>query len=104
MKSHEHWVHSHPHHENPNAGPDGDEDKQGSIRLPGLYEDTADDEQEHQHEPADIKDMALAGAKKAKALAVKVANPPLIGGVLAVVCGLIPFLHSWLFKGGWLSP
>ncbi|KAK6902964.1 hypothetical protein I203_108225 [Kwoniella mangroviensis CBS 8507] len=32
-------------------------------------------------------------------------NPPMYGGLAAIVAGLIPFLHNWLFKkGAWLSP
>ncbi|WWC61094.1 uncharacterized protein I303_103672 [Kwoniella dejecticola CBS 10117] len=32
-------------------------------------------------------------------------NPPMYGGLAAILAGVIPFLHSWLFdKGAWLSP
>lgn len=32
-------------------------------------------------------------------------NPPMIGGLAAVVGGVIPFLHRWLFsKDGWMKP
>lgn len=44
------------------------------------------------------------GAKKIWKGLKKVANPPLVGGVAAVCCGLVPFLHKWLFGQGWLSP
>ncbi|WVW83051.1 hypothetical protein I302_105068 [Kwoniella bestiolae CBS 10118] len=32
-------------------------------------------------------------------------NPPMYGGLAAIIAGLVPFLHNWLFKkGAWLSP
>lgn len=32
-------------------------------------------------------------------------NPPMIGGAAAVIGGVIPFLHKWLFsKDGWMKP
>ncbi len=46
--------------------------------------------------------------KKMKALPGKVLafmNPPMWGGLAAVVAGLVPFLRHWLFDdNGWLSP
>ncbi|KAK4686566.1 hypothetical protein P7C73_g3558, partial [Tremellales sp. Uapishka_1] len=32
-------------------------------------------------------------------------NPPMIGGLAAIIAGVIPFLHKWLFaENAWLSP
>ena len=34
----------------------------------------------------------------------KIGNPPLVGGLTGVFCGIIPLSHKWLFEQGWLSP
>ncbi|WVF68279.1 hypothetical protein IAT40_003044 [Kwoniella sp. CBS 6097] len=31
-------------------------------------------------------------------------NPPMYGGLAAIIFGVIPFTHRWLFEKGWLSP
>lgn len=50
------------------------------------------------------KYRANNGVKKVWIGLKKVMNPPLVGGLAAVFCGLVPFLHMWLFGQGWLSP
>lgn len=50
------------------------------------------------------KRRVMNGLKKVWTGLKTMMNPPLVGGLAAVFCGLIPFLHTWLFGQGWLSP
>ncbi|KAJ7640540.1 membrane transport protein-domain-containing protein [Mycena rosella] len=66
----------------------------------GPGEITLDDDQE----PPTVKDRIIAGLKSAQDWIVLAINPPLMGGLLAVGFGLIPWFHRELFGPGILSP
>ncbi|WWC69428.1 uncharacterized protein I206_103367 [Kwoniella pini CBS 10737] len=63
-------------------------------------------------ENAPLLDQAREGGKKGwkilkivKNCLAGFMNPPMYGGIAAILAGVIPFLHNWLFtKGAWLSP
>jgi hypothetical protein len=45
------------------------------------------------------------GLKKVSGSVMEFMNPPMWGGLAAVIAGLVPFLKKWLFSdSGWLSP
>ncbi|KAK4704331.1 hypothetical protein P7C70_g1885, partial [Phenoliferia sp. Uapishka_3] len=94
MKAHEEVVWAHPHEDDPLVQPS--DRTVGQIRLPESESDNA--------EPA--KESKLKGAiKKARRFLTVALNPPLIGGLLALFFGIIPWLHQQLFTtAGWLTP
>ncbi|KAJ6508888.1 hypothetical protein C8R45DRAFT_969177 [Mycena sanguinolenta] len=51
-----------------------------------------------------IRFMIMANLKRAKDWILAALNPPLLGGILAVCFGLIPWFHTELFGPGVLSP
>ncbi|KAF8208866.1 hypothetical protein K438DRAFT_1813035 [Mycena galopus ATCC 62051] len=82
------------------SGPeDAEEDpllpETGSIALP--MADEAFDSRR-------AKFKIIASLKRAKDWIVSAMNPPLVGGILAVCFGLIPWFHTELFGSGILSP
>ncbi|KAJ6619461.1 membrane transport protein-domain-containing protein [Mycena sp. CBHHK59/15] len=93
MKSHEskvfHSYHDDTHDENvlPEIG---------HIALPMEEEESA--------EPPSATQRLIKHLKGAKDWILRALNPPLIGGLLAIFFGLIPFFHKGLFGSGWLSP
>jgi hypothetical protein len=46
----------------------------------------------------------IANARRIKDWIVSAMNPPLVGGILAVCFGLIPWFHTEFFGAGVLSP
>ncbi|KAF7365285.1 Dual specificity kinase 1 [Mycena venus] len=50
------------------------------------------------------KHRIIASLKRAKDWIVSAMNPPLMGGILAVCFGIIPWFHTELFGAGVLSP
>ncbi|KAJ7212184.1 hypothetical protein GGX14DRAFT_447827 [Mycena pura] len=71
-----------------------DEDFAGHIALP----------EEATDEPLRITTRMRRGLKRTKHWIVRAINPPLMGGILAMVFGLIPWFHRELFGSGILSP
>ncbi|KAJ7505390.1 hypothetical protein B0H11DRAFT_1708938, partial [Mycena galericulata] len=67
----------------------------GQITLP---------EEEEATEPPSVKQRIMSGLKTVKDWIVLAANPPLVGGLLAVIFGVIPWFHTELFGSGFLSP
>ncbi|KAJ7175791.1 auxin efflux carrier [Mycena filopes] len=55
-------------------------------------------------EPPSLKDKILASLQRAKNWMADAINPPLIGGLLALSFGLIPWTHTQFFGSGILSP
>jgi len=96
MKAHEskvsQWFHSyHDHtHEDENLLPEI-----GPIAL---------QDEEQPIEPPRIQDRIISSLKTVKDWIVLAVNPPLVGGILAVCFGLIPWFHRELFGPGILSP
>ncbi|KAJ7640543.1 membrane transport protein-domain-containing protein [Mycena rosella] len=93
MKTHESKVWFSSYHEHYT------EDEQ-LLPETGPGEITLDDDQE----PPTVKDRIIAGLKSAQDWIVLAINPPLMGGLLAVGFGLIPWFHRELFGPGILSP
>ncbi|KAJ6584891.1 auxin efflux carrier [Mycena capillaripes] len=55
-------------------------------------------------EPPKLQNRIISSLKSAKDWIVSAINPPLLGGILAVCFGLIPWFHKELFGSGILSP
>lgn len=127
MKSHEPWTWTSPFSEDPFHKHNADTWIHGPVHLPisNTRHDHDNDydpnpaEGDHEHEEiATGRSDESNGSNDKKPLGEKfgtvlrkvwtglkkATNPPLLGGIAAVVCGLIPFLHAWLFEQGWLSP
>jgi len=51
-----------------------------------------------------IRHKIIASLKRTKDWIVSAMNPPLMGGILAICFGLIPWFHTELFGSGILSP
>ncbi|KAJ7505388.1 auxin efflux carrier [Mycena galericulata] len=92
MKAHpsETWFHSYHDDTSENSLPEI-----GQIALP---------EEEETTEPPSVKQKIVAGLKTIKDWIVLVINPPLMGGLLAIIFGIIPWFHTELFGSGTLSP
>lgn len=129
MKAHEPWTWLHPFSDDPHHKHHWDvlhdsDGKLGPIHLPTTTTDSASPDEEDgpqgfmdiegEAQPAD-GDGANIGQRKSrvdwKAMGHKLwtglktaANPPLVGGVMGILCGIIPIIHKWLFEQGWLSP
>jgi hypothetical protein len=82
---HDHHEHTEEEHLLPEAG---------QIALPP----------DEDAEPPTVKDRVISALKTVKDWIVLAINPPLMGGILAVGFGLIPWFHRELFGAGWLSP
>jgi hypothetical protein len=67
----------------------------GAIALPNDVQAT---------EPPRIRHKIIGSLKRTKDWIVSAINPPLLGGILAVCFGLIPWFHTELFGSGILSP
>lgn len=93
MKTHREVFWAHPHHDDPEVEPSV---QIGQIRLPETVEEAP--------EPSKgAKMQRILG--KAFTFVTVALNPPLIGGILAIFFGIIPWLHRQLFTtAGWLSP
>ncbi|KAM0751651.1 hypothetical protein T439DRAFT_324841 [Meredithblackwellia eburnea MCA 4105] len=93
MQTHKEEFWAHPHLDDPHE--EAPPKLFSQIRLPV------------QDEPAEPtwKDKAKQGLYHALDWVWVALNPPLIGGVLAVTFGIIPFFHHHLFDpSGWLTP
>lgn len=55
-------------------------------------------------EPPSLKDKIISSLQRTKDWIVSAINPPLMGGILALTFGLIPWFHKELFGSGFLSP
>ncbi|KAJ7784838.1 hypothetical protein DFH07DRAFT_483 [Mycena maculata] len=95
MKSHpsRNWFHS--YHDDPHRN---------ESPLPGMGEGQITLPYEEDPAPPTTKDRTLSGLKTAKEWTVGAMNPPLIGGLLAIFFGIIPWFHTQLFGSGFLSP
>ncbi|KAJ7935570.1 membrane transport protein-domain-containing protein [Mycena leptocephala] len=67
----------------------------GAIALPNDVQAT---------EPPRIRHKIIGSLKRTKDWIVSAINPPLLGGILAICFGLIPWFHTELFGSGILSP
>lgn len=85
MQTHKESVFFHPHNDDPHHDPPPK--LVGEISLPTTDEDSV------VSRAWKVEHVLAAGAK----WVFIVLNPPLVGGILAVFLGLIPFFHHALF-------